>query len=173
MVKTSTIEKVRQAVNKVVKIEDNFVEDTSVYYPEVSNADEVIKEITGILDDDGVHYQLDEKNKNIIVYSGSGASELAKAASVPLNDVMHDWFNSYDFIEVINRPRIKKASNKITKRVIYDKARALVKNGEPVGTQTLVPDYNGEPATMQEFGGCYLITLTKKNGRKEFTRWDK
>ena len=86
---------------------------------------------------------------------------------------MHDWFNSYDFIEVINRPRIKRTSNKITKRVIYDKARELVKNGEPVGTQTLVPDYNGEPATIQEFGWCYLITLTKKNGRKEITTWEK
>lgn len=171
--KASTIEKVIKAVIEVVKIEDNFVEDTSVYYPEVSNTDEVLKAITKILDDEGVHYQLDERNKNINVYSGSGASELAKAASVPLNDVMHDWFNSYEFIEVISRPRIKRTSNKITKRVIYDKARALVKNGEPVGTQTLAPDYNGEPATMQEFGGCYLITLTKKNGRKEFTRWDK
>lgn len=171
--KASTIEKVRQAVIEVVKIEDNFVEDTSVYYPEVSNADEVIKEITKILDDDGVRYQVNERNTSINVYSGSGASELAKAAIVPLNDVMHDWFNSYEFIEVISRPRIKRTSNKITKRVIYDKARALVKNGEPVGTQTLVPDYNGEPATMQEFGGCYLITLTKKNGRKEFTRWEK
>lgn len=171
--KVSTIEKVKKAVNEVVKIEENFVEDTSVYYPEVSNADEVIKVITKILDDEGVHYQLDERNKNINVYSGSGASELAKAASVPLNDVMHDWFNSYEFIEVISRPRIKRTSDKITKRVIYDKARASVKNGEPVGTQTLVPDYNGDPATIQEFGGCYLITLTKKNGRKEFTRWDK
>ncbi|WP_273708199.1 hypothetical protein [Leuconostoc mesenteroides] len=171
--KESTIEKVKKAVSGVVKIEEKFVEDTSVYYPEVSNADEVIKAITKTLDDEGVYYQLDERNKNINVYSGSGASELAKAASVPLNDVMHDWFNSYEFIEVINRPRIKRTLNKITKRVIYDKARALVKNGEPVGTQTLVPDYNGEPATMQEFGGCYLITLTKKNGRKEFTRWDK
>ena len=171
--KESTIEKVKKAVNAVVKIEENFVEGTSVYYPEVSNADEVIKVITKILDDEGVHYQLDERNKNINVYSGSGASELAKAASVPLNDVMHDWFNSYEFIEVISRPRIKRTANKITKRVIYDKARALVKNGEPVGTQTLVPDYNGDPATMQEFGGCYLITLTKKNGKKEFTRWDK
>lgn len=171
--KTSTIEKVRQEVNEVVKIEDNFVEGTSVYYPEVLNADEVLKEITKVLDAEGVHYQLDERNKNINVYSGSGASELAKDASVPLNDVMHDWFNSYEFIEVISRPRIKRTANKITKRVIYDKARALVKNGEPVGTQILVPDYNGEPVTMQEFGGCYLITLTKKNGRKEFTRWDK
>ena len=171
--KTSTIGKVKKAVSEVVKIEDKFVEGTSVYYPEVSNADEVLKEITKVLDAEGVHYQLDERNKNINVYSGSGASELAKAASVPLNDVMHDWFNSYEFIEVISRPRIKRTSNKITKRVIYDKARALVKNGEPVGTQTLVPDYNGEPATMQEFGGCYLITLTKKNGKKEFTRWDK
>lgn len=171
--KVSTIEKVRKTVNEVVKIEENFVEDTSVYYPEVSNADEVIKEITKILDDEGVYYQLDERNKNINLYSGSGASELAKAASVPLNDVMHDWFNSYEFIEVISSPRIKRTSNKITKRVIYDKARALVKNGEPVGTQILVPDYNGEPATMHEFGGCYLITLTKKNGKKEFTRWDK
>ena len=171
--KTSTIEKVRKTVIEVVKIEENFVEDTSVYYPEVSNADEVIKEITKILEDEGVHYQVNERNTSINVYSGSGAGELAKAASVPLNDVMHDWFNSYEFIEVISRPRIKRTSNKITKRVIYDKARALVKNGEPVGTQTLAPDYNGEPATMQEFGGCYLITLTKKNGRKEFTRWDK
>lgn len=171
--KASTIEKVRKAVNEVVKIADNFVEGTSVYYPEVSNADEVIKEITKILDDEGVHYQLNERNTSINIYSGSGASELAKAANVSLNDIMHDWFNSYEFIEVINRPRIKRASNKITKRVIYDKARTLVKNGEPVGTQTLVPDYNGEPATIQEFGWCYLITLTKKNGRKEFTRWDK
>lgn len=171
--KESTIEKVKKVVSGVVKIEEKFVEDTSVYYPEVSNADGVIKAITKTLDDEGVYYQLDERNKNINVYSGSGASELAKAASVPLNDVMHDWFNSYEFIEVINRPRIKRTSNKITKRAIYDKARALVKNGEPVGTQTLVPDYNGEPATMQEFGGCYLITLTKKNGKKEFTRWDK
>lgn len=171
--KTSTIEKVRRAVSEVVKIEDNFVEDTSVYYPEVSNTDEVIKAITKILDDDGVHYQVNERSTSINVYSGSGASELAKAASVPLNDVMHDWFNSYEFIEVISRPRIKRTSNKITKRVIYDKARTLVKNGEPVGTQTLVPDYNGEPATIQEFGGCYLIALTKKNGRKEFTTWEK
>lgn len=171
--KTSTIEKVRQAVSEVVKIADNFVEGTSVYYPEVSNADEVIKDITKILDDEGVHYQLNERNAIINVYSGSGASELARAASVPLNDVMHDWFNSYEFIEVISRPRNKRASNKITKRVIYDKARALVKNGEPVGTQTLVPDYNGEPVTIQEFKWCYLITLTKKNGRKEITTWDK
>lgn len=171
--KTSTIEHVKKVVNEVVKIEDNFVEGTSVYYPEVSNADEVIKAITKILDDEGVHYQLNERNTIINIYSGSGASELAKAASVPLNDVMHDWFNSYEFIEVISRPRVKRTSNKITKRVIYDKARALVKNGEPVGTQTLVPDYNGEPATIQEFGWCYLITLTKKNGRKEITTWDK
>ncbi|MDV3544869.1 hypothetical protein [Leuconostoc falkenbergense] len=171
--KTSTIEKVRQAVNEVVKIEDNFVEDTSVYYPEVSNADEVIKAIKKILDDDDVNYQLNDRNTSINIYSGSGANELAKAANVSLNDIMHDWFNSYEFIEVISRPRIKRTSNKITKRVIYDKARALVKNGEPVGTQTLVPDYNGVPATMQEFGGCYLITLTKKNGRKEITTWEK
>lgn len=171
--KTSTIEKVRQAVNEVVKIEDNFVEDTSVYYPEVSNADEVIKAIKKILDDDDVNYQLNDRNTSINIYSGSGANELAKDANVSLNDIMHDWFNSYEFIEVISRPRIKRTSNKITKRVIYDKARALVKNGEPVGTQTLVPDYNGVPATMQEFGGCYLITLTKKNGRKEITTWEK
>lgn len=171
--KTSTIEEVKKAVSGVVKIEDNFVEDTSVYYPEVSNADEVIKEITKILDDEGVHYQVNERNTSINIYSGSGANELARAANVPLNDVMHDWFNSYEFIEVISRPRIKRTANKITKRVIYDKARALVKNGEPVGTQTLVPDYNGEPATIQKFGGCYLITLTKKNGRKEFTKWEK
>lgn len=171
--KTSTIEKVRQAVNEVVKIEDNFVEDTSVYYPEVSNADEVIKAIIKILDDDGVHYQLNSRNTSINIYSGSGANELAKAANVSLNDIMHDWFNSYEFIEVISRPRIKRTSNKITKRVIYDEARKLVKNGEPVGTQTLVPDYNGEPATIQEFGRCYLITLTKKNGRKEITTWEK
>ncbi|MFT9030621.1 MAG: hypothetical protein ABF415_04005 [Leuconostoc pseudomesenteroides] len=171
--KTSAIEKVRQAVNEVVKIADNFVEGTSVYYPEVSNAEEVIKEITKILDDEGVHYQLNERNTSINIYSGSGANELAKAASVQLNDVMHDWFNSYEFIEVISRPHIKRTSNKMTKRVIYDKARALVKNGEPVGTQTLVPDYNGDPATIQEFGWCYLITLTKKNGRKEITTWDK
>ncbi|NLT85122.1 hypothetical protein [Leuconostoc sp.] len=171
--KTSTIEKVRQAVNEVVKIEDNFVEDTSVYYPEVSNADEVIKAIKKILDDDDVNYQLNDRNTSINIYSGSGANELAKAANVSLNDIMHDWFNSYEFIEVISRPHIKRTSNKITKRVIYDKARTLVKKGEPVGTQTLVPDYNGEPATIQEFGGCYLITLTKKNGRKEFTRWEK
>ena len=171
--KTSTIEHVKKVVSEVVKIEDNFVEGTSVYYPEVSNADEVIKAITKILDDEGVHYQLNEKNTIINIYSGSGASELAKAASVPLNDIMHDWFNRYEFIEVISRPRVKRTSNKITKRVIYDKARALVKNGEPVGTQTLVPDYNGEPATIQEFGWCYLITLTKKNGRKEITTWEK
>ena len=171
--KTSTIEKVRQAVNEVVKIEDNFVEDTSVYYPEVSNADEVIKAIIKILDDDGVNYQLNGRNTSINIYSGSGANELAKAANVSLNDIMHDWFNSYEFIGVISRPRIKRTSNKITKRVIYDKARTLVKNGEPVGTQTLVPDYNGEPAMIQEFGWCYLITLTKKNGRKEITTWGK
>lgn len=171
--KKSTIEQVKKVVNEVVKIEDNFVKGTSVYYPEVSNADEVIKAITKILDDEGVHYQLNERNTIINIYSGSGASELAKAASVPLNDVMHDWFNSYEFIEVISRPRVKRTSNKITKRVIYDKARELVKNGEPVGTQTLVPDYNGDPATIQEFGWCYLITLTKKNGRKEITTWEK
>lgn len=171
--KTSTIEKVRQAVSEVVKIEDNFVEGTSVYYPEVSNVDEVIKVITKILDDDGVNYQLDDRNTTINIYSGAGANELAKAANVSLNDIMHDWFNSYEFIEVISRPCVKRMSVKITKRVIYDKARALVKDSKPIGTQTLAPDYNGEPATIQELGWCYLITLTKKNGRKEITTWKK
>lgn len=171
--KTSTIEKVSQAVNVTVKIEENFVQDTSVYYPEVTNAEEVIKAITNILDADGVTYQLDDRNTTINIYSGAGAKELAKAANVSLNDIMHDWFNSYDFIEVISRPRVKRVSVKITKRVIYDKARALVKDSKPIGTQTLAPDYNGEPATIQELGWCYLITLTKKNGRKEITTWKK
>lgn len=164
--KSSTIKAITDAVQNTVNVD--YVSD---YYPFITNNNEVVKAITTILDAEGIWYEV--KNSTVYINSESGTKELERDARINLSEPMRDYFEYAQFIFAINRPRIKRVSTKITKRVIYDKARMLVKNGAPVGTKTLVPDYNGEPATIQEFGWCYLITITKKNGRKEITKWEK
>ncbi|MFT8911290.1 hypothetical protein [Leuconostoc pseudomesenteroides] len=164
--KASTIKAITDAVQNTVKID--YVSD---YYPFITNNDEVIKAITTILDAEGIWYET--KDSNVYIHSAPGTKKLEQNTRINLSEPMRDYFSYSKFIYAVSRPRVKKASTKITKRVIYNKARELVRDRQPVGTQTLVADYNGAPATIQEFDYSYLITLTKKDGRKEFTSWAK